>query len=41
MRDTRKDWKVNPECKKETRQGIVSLYRVSGIHYKREKKADA
>ncbi|PTQ80526.1 hypothetical protein C8R21_11523 [Nitrosospira multiformis] len=27
--------------KKETRQGVVGLYRVSGIHYKREKKADA
>jgi hypothetical protein len=29
------------EYKKETRQGVVGLYRVSGIHYKREKKADA
>jgi hypothetical protein len=40
MRDIRKDWKVK-DTKKETRQGVVGLYRVSGIHYKREKKADA
>jgi hypothetical protein len=26
---------------KEARQGVVGLCRASGVHYKREKKADA